>query len=166
MPTPSAMPLLQNLRIGDEHVVADELHAVAERARQRLPAVPVAFGDAVLDRDDRILADPVGVHLDHLVGAARRLARLLEDVPAVVPQLARGDVEREEHVLPGRVARLADRLEHQVERLAVRSQVRRESAFVADAGRMAGLLQDRAERVKDLGAGAQRLGEASAGRAA
>ena len=51
-------PLLQDLRIGHEHIVADELHAIAERPRQRLPAVPVAFGDAVFNRHDRILPRP------------------------------------------------------------------------------------------------------------
>ena len=61
--------------------------------------------------------------------------------------------------MPGLEPGLADRLEHQVERLAVRLEVRREAAFVADAGGVAGLLQDRAQRVEDLGAGAQRLGK-------
>ena len=40
-------------------------------------------------------------------------------------------------LLAGRVAGLRDGLEHDVERLTVRLQIRRESAFVADAGRMA-----------------------------
>ena len=61
--------------------------------------------------------------------------------------------------MPAREPGLADRFEHDVERLAIGFQVRREAAFVADAGRMAGLLQDAAERVKDLGAGAQSLGK-------
>ena len=56
---PSLDAAREDLRVGDEHVVADELHRVAERLGQRLPAVPVAFGQAVLDRDDRILPDPV-----------------------------------------------------------------------------------------------------------
>ena len=50
----------------------------AERLGDRAPAVPVAFGDAVLDRDDRILPDPVLVERDHLVGRAGLLAGLLE----------------------------------------------------------------------------------------
>ena len=64
------MPSLQNLRVGHEHVVADQLDAVAERLRQHLPAVPVAFGDAVFDRDDRVLPQPVLVQPDHLLGGA------------------------------------------------------------------------------------------------
>ena len=54
-----AMPSRQDLRVGDEHVVADELDRVAERLREHLPALPVAFGEAVLDRDDRVLPQPV-----------------------------------------------------------------------------------------------------------
>ena len=61
---------------------------------------------------------------------------------------------------------LADRLEHDFDRLAVRLQVRREAAFVADAGRLAAPLQDAAQRVKDLRADAQRLGERRARRPA
>ena len=86
-------------------------------------------------------------------------AGFLEDVAAVVPELARRHVEREEDILAGGVAGLRDRFEHDVERFAVGFQARREAAFVADAGRQAALLQRRAQRVKDLGAGAKRFGE-------
>ena len=61
--------------------------------------------------------------------------------------------------MPGRDAGLADGLHHDVERLAVRLQVRREAALVADAGGEPALLQDAAQRVEDLGADAERLGE-------
>ena len=54
---------------------------------------------------------------------------------------------------------LRDRFEDDLDGLAVRLQVRREAAFVADAGRLAARLQDAAQRVEDLGAGAQRFGE-------
>src|SRR5690606_25472147 len=41
------------LGVGDEEVVAGQLHAVAEAFRQRLPAVPVVLPHAVLDAYDR-----------------------------------------------------------------------------------------------------------------
>jgi hypothetical protein len=51
-----AMPLAdafaQNLGVGDEQVVADDLHLLAQLVGQQLPAVPVALGHAVLDADD------------------------------------------------------------------------------------------------------------------
>ena len=68
----------------------------------------------------------------------------------VDPQLAGRDVEREEDVLAGLVAGLRDGLEHDVQRLAVGLQAGREAAFVADAGGVALLLQDAAQRVEDL----------------
>src|SRR5262245_25189411 len=70
-------PLLENRRIGHEHVVADELYAIAERGRQLPPPVPIAFGEAVFDRDDRILPDPVLVQTDHLLGGSVGFARFL-----------------------------------------------------------------------------------------
>ena len=45
--------LLEQPRVGDEEVVADELHPLAERLREALPAVPVGFGHPVLDAHDR-----------------------------------------------------------------------------------------------------------------
>ena len=52
---------LQALDVGDEDVVADELNAAAELVGQDLPAFPVVLGQAVLERDDGILAGPVVV---------------------------------------------------------------------------------------------------------
>ena len=57
-----AMPLvdaaLQALAVGDEQVVADELDLVAEGVGEELPAVPVVFGHAVFDGDDRDIVAP------------------------------------------------------------------------------------------------------------
>ena len=69
-------PLPQNLGIGDEDIVADQLHAITERPCQRLPAIPIAFGDAIFDRDDRVLPHPLDVQLHHLIGRARGLAAI------------------------------------------------------------------------------------------
>ncbi len=133
----------QNLRIRHEHIVADQLHAVAKMLRQQLPAVPVAFGDAVFDRRDRVLPDPVLVQLDHFLGRALAFARFLERVAAISgPELARRDIERDEDVVAGLAPRFADGLQHDFDGLAVGLQVRREAAFVADAGGLAALLED------------------------
>ena len=52
---------------------------VPRALRQPLPAVPVAFGEAVFDRDDRVLAQPVLRRARIIcVGRAVGLARLLE----------------------------------------------------------------------------------------
>src|SRR3546814_1966165 len=41
------------LRVGDEDVVADELHLAAEALGERRPAVPIVLAHAVLDGEDR-----------------------------------------------------------------------------------------------------------------
>src|SRR5205085_1157209 len=73
---------LEDFGIRDEHVVADELDAGPKYARQHLPAVPVAFGQAVFDRNDRVFAQPILVEPDHLFRGAIWLARFLEGVRA------------------------------------------------------------------------------------
>src|SRR6516164_5551807 len=41
--------LAENAGVGDEHVIADQLHALAERLGELGPAVPVGLAHAVLD---------------------------------------------------------------------------------------------------------------------
>jgi Helicase subunit of the DNA excision repair complex len=48
--------LFKILDVGDEEVVADELDFLAEFLGEELPAVPIAFGHAVLDGIDRVFA--------------------------------------------------------------------------------------------------------------
>ena len=120
------------------------------------PAGPVVLGQRVLDRHDRVGADPVGVDRGHLLGGLR-LA--LEEVGAVLVELGRRDVERERDVAARGEARLADRLDDEVERGPVVLEVGREAALVAHAGGQAALLEHRLERVVRLGPPAQRLGE-------
>ena len=52
--------LLQDLGVGDEQVIADELDFLAEGLREDAPSFPIALAHAVLDRDDGILAGEVG----------------------------------------------------------------------------------------------------------
>src|SRR6266508_4654214 len=51
---PAVEAALDALDVGDEQVVANELHPVPQGLVARLPAVPVLLGEAVLERDDRI----------------------------------------------------------------------------------------------------------------
>ncbi len=83
----------------------------------------------------------------------------LEHVASVVPHLARRDVEREKHVAAGLVAGVRDRLEYQVERLAVRFQARSEPSLVADARGESALLERGAQRVKNFCARPQGFGK-------
>ena len=85
---------------------------------------------------------------------------MLEVVGAVVEDLADRGVERDRDVVAGRVAGGLDALDQRLQRRLVGLEVGREAALVADRGVQPALLQRRLERVEDLGARAQPLGEA------
>ena len=93
----------QALGIGDKEIVADELHAAAERAGQRRPAVPIVLGHAVLDGEDGIALHQVLVESHHLIGA-EAFALALHLVLAALEELAGGDVETQRHLLARLVA--------------------------------------------------------------
>ena len=76
----------------------------------------------------------------------------LVDVLAILEELGRGAVERQGDLLAGLVAGLLDRGHDEVERRLRRFQVRREAAFVADVGVVAGVLEALLQRVEYLGA--------------
>ena len=71
------IPSRRIFRIGHEDIVADQLHLLAEPVGQRLPAVPVAFGHAVFDADNRVARRPVSPQINQL-GAAQRAAFAFE----------------------------------------------------------------------------------------
>src|SRR5262249_36262378 len=126
---PGLDPALEALRARDEEVVADELELRSERLRVRAPAVPVVLGEAVLDRDERVLRRPL---LVARLEVARRHGALLAReglalVAAVLRELARGDVEGERDVLAGLPLGRLDRRDQEVERGVVRLELRREA---------------------------------------
>ena len=153
------MPVLQARGVGDEQIVAHQLRVRAHRVGHQLPAVPVVLGHAVFNRNDRILPAPVGPVIHHLLAGAPALVGLLEDVHAVLIELARSRIERDADLVAGLVAGLRDGFEHHFERFFVRLQIGGEAAFVAHRGRVAALLQHRLQRVEDFDAHAQRFGK-------
>ena len=82
---------LENFRVGDEQIIANQLYCFAQALSQSLPAIPVAFGHAVLDGDDRILCAPVGIELDQLI-CIQHLALAFEVVGAILVELAAGHI--------------------------------------------------------------------------
>ena len=113
---PSLDADLQPLRIGDEEVVADQLHLAAQPLGQQLPAVEVVLGAAVLDGDDRVAVDQAGQVVDH-AGGVERLALAGHAVLAVLEELAGGGVAAEVEVLAGAVAGRLARLHDEAQRL-------------------------------------------------
>ena len=129
-------PVAQPVGVGHEQVVADELDAVAELARQAPPGVPVVLGAPILDRHHRIAVDdlrPEARHRRAGLGAA------LEAVDAVGEHFTRRRVEGDRDPLPvtGALGGLEDRLDRRLARV----EVGREAALVADGGREPPLVQ-------------------------
>src|SRR5437660_7386239 len=149
----------QKLRVGDEQIVADQLQPGAERARELRPTVPVALAHAILDRDDRVFAGEV-CQVARELGAREAAVLELELVGAVAEELRARDVEPEIQVLAGAVAGRVDRLQDDPEGRLVGLKARREAALIAHGCRQTALVQQLLERMKHLGAGAQRLAKA------
>lgn len=138
--------------VGDEQVVADDLHLGADRGGEVGPALPVALVQRVLDGDQRVVVDQAGVELDHL---GRGALGALERVHALAVELGGGDVERQAQVGAQHVAGLVDGRGDELQGLLGAGDARGEATLVTQTGREALGLQHRLERVVDLGAHAQ-----------
>ena len=99
LPTLAADGVGDDGRVGDEDVVADELDAFAEPFGEGDPAVPVVFGEAVLDAPDREVLDQLRVPVDH-VGGGEGLA--VDVVGAVAVELAGGGVQGDRDAVAAR----------------------------------------------------------------
>ena len=142
---------LQDLGVGHEQVVADQLDLLAQTLGQMRPAGPVAFVHAVLDRDDRVLVAPGGQHVGPLLGGQHQ-AFAFQVVLAVLVELGGGAVQAQRDLVAGAVAGLLDGLQDQLDRGLVALDARGEAALVADRGRHALVVDDLLQRVEDLGA--------------
>ena len=80
-------------------------------------------------------------------------------VGAVAVELARRRVERQHDIVARVIAGGFDRLHDEAERRVGRGEVWRKPALVADIGVVAGIGELAPQGVKDLGAGADRLGD-------
>ena len=150
----------QALRIGHEDVVADEVDLAAQPFSLYPPALPIVLGHAVLDGEDGIARDQIGIEIDHLAGL-KALALALELILAIVEELGRSRIERNRHILARPIARLLDGAHNEGQRLIGRFEVRREAALVADIGAVAALFQQLLQRVED--SEPQRTASASVG---
>ena len=150
---------LQALHVGDEQVVAHQLHLVADGLSQHGPALPVVLAHAVLQGDDGILGGKVLPHVDQLL-AGHGLLGLGQVVAAgllVVP-LGGSGVDGDHEVLAGLEAGLLDGGHDDLQGVLVLLQVGGVAALVAHAGGGgAVLLQDGLQGVEDLGAHPQGL---------
>ena len=164
LPAPRSINgLAQAVGVGDQQVVADQLHAVADGFRERAPAVPVILAQPVFDRHDGEALDPLGPQLNQF-GSGQRAAFLREHVATgIIHQLGGGGVDRQKDVTPGFVAGPVDSFEDDLEGSGIGSQAGRESPLVAHAGSKPSFRQHVVELVIDLDRRAQRFGERSGG---
>jgi len=113
-----------------EHVVADDLDFLPSRAGEDLPALPVAFGDAVLDADYRVLVRPCREIVGELLALRFQLLRG-EAVFPVLEELRAGAIESDRNLRARRISGRFDSLDDEFERGLVVRQVWRKTAFIA-----------------------------------
>src|SRR6516162_7673767 len=151
--------LPENPGVGDEHVITHQLYGLAKCLGKLCPAVPVRLAHAILDADDRVAGGEVGeIRRELRGGEAALLAGEL--VAAVAEEFRAGDVQPEVDIAPGAETGPLDRLQDQAEGRLVRVEARRESALIADRRRESARGEQLPQRMKYLGAVAQRLAEA------
>ena len=153
---PAADAFAQDLRVGDEDVIAHQLDIAAEAIRQQLPAVPVVLRHRVFDAEDRVLVGPGR----EIVGEfSRRQLQALgcQVIASIAMELGGRAIETDDDLLAGGVAGPLDGLENQIERRLVAGQVGGEPAFVADSGRHATRVEQLLEGLEDLGPATQRF---------
>ena len=150
--------LLKALGVGDEQVVAHQLHLVANATGELNPAVPVLLGHAVLDGDDGIGVDELLPVIDHLgTRVLNTLALELVHTGLSVVELGGRRIHGVHKVDAGLKASLLDGLGDVLERLGIGLKVGGKAALVAHAAAQAGLVQHALEGVVDLGAPTQAL---------
>ena len=150
---------LEDLGVGDEQVVANQLYLGTDLVGQDFPAGPVGLVHAVFDGDDRITLGQAR----QVVGetfTAEYLAFAGQVVLTVLVELARCTVQRQGHVVTQLVAGVGNGFSDGSQSVFVGGQVRCEAAFVTHSGVQATGLEHGLEVMEDLGAHAQRLGEA------
>ena len=97
---------LEEFYVSDKEIVTDELHIVTDFVSEFFPTGPVVFVAAILNADDGIFFDELGVEIDHLVRSLFSAIAFLEDVALLfaVVKFTAGHIEREVDVFPSLVS--------------------------------------------------------------
>ena len=105
MATPILMPSRSRAELVTNRSSPTSWQLVADHLGQRLPAVPVVLCHAVLDRDDGVLGDKLGIIGSHF-GAFEHTALACQIIFAILEELGGGRSRGEIDVLAGTVAGL------------------------------------------------------------
>ena len=114
--------LLQPLDIGNEQVVAYQLHSVAELLGHLYPAFPVFFIQTIFDGDDGILVDQALPMRDQFFGSKCKAAlRLFVEADALlfVFPLRGSGVHSQDEIFSGLIAGIFDRLADMVQSILI-----------------------------------------------
>ena len=149
----------QDFRVGDEQVVAHQLHFAAQFVGQQFPACPVVFVHAVFDGDNRVFGDQVGQIIGEFF-AGVGFAFGFQVVFAVFIKFAGRAIQCEQYVFAGFVACFFGGFHHQLQGFFVAVQVGCEAAFVAHGGGEAFAVAQFFQVVEDFRAATQGFAEA------
>ena len=147
-----SMPSWQDLRVGNEQVVAHELDLLAEVLGQLLPAVPIAFAQAVFDGDDGVFFHQFIKPGDHLVGGLVALAGFFQFIHAGfrIVEFAGGHVHGDADFFARLVACRLNGFHDAFERRFVVFQVGGKAALVTHSGNLAFFLQNALQGMEGL----------------
>ena len=104
----------QTSLVRDKQIVTDQLHFIADGVGQSLPAVPIVFGHAVLNRNDWIFTNKIRPVVDHCT-CVELLTFASKVINAVLVELGRGGIDGEVHVFAGTIACLFNGFHHKTD---------------------------------------------------
>ena len=152
--------LPQPRRVGDEQIVAHQLHTAAKLIGEDLPAVHIVFAHPVLDGEDRIIGAQAGPVIAHL-RRRQRQAFAVQVIGTILEEFGGSGIERQHHVVAGLEAGLFNGGHDEIERGAGAVQIGREAAFIAHRRVVALRLEFALQRVEDFGTPAHGFGNAA-----
>src|SRR5206468_11795382 len=100
---------LKSISVRDKQVISYQLDLFSQRLGDHAPSFPVVLCEAILNGDNRILLHPIFIQTDHFIASPIESVRFFENIPAVVVEFTRGNVEGERDLRPRLIARLLDR---------------------------------------------------------
>ena len=129
----------EELGIGHEQIVADQLRGLTQTRGQGFPTTPIIFAKTVLDGANGPTLAPLAPHVDHLLAAGDAIWIALKKLVAdfvfffgLVHQFAGGRVKTNHDVASKFIAGFFHRCGDEIARVLIAFQVWREATFVAD----------------------------------
>merc|ERR1719310_92790 len=160
------LAVLDALWVGDEEVIADNLHLLAEALDHLGVGLPVVLVERILDGDNWVAAGDVIVELHHVSPGLDEGRICVVDLESEVVglvlrdvELGSGDVHGQFHLAS--VAGVGDGIHKRAEALIVLLDVWREAALITDGSGVLAVaaLHNGLQRVVDLGTDAEGISE-------